>query len=125
MDDLPVRIVCAYEDGALPGPWFQAVRRARRSISRAGYQVQLDLLPASSLRADADVVIASEAVAAGLPIGAGRCVVTEPSTFGATLDALLAELAGNGRVRRGPESPRAIAVHRGFQAIGERARLED
>ena len=34
-------------------------------------------------------------------------------------------LAAAGRLQRGPEPPRTVAVHRGFQALGARARLSE
>lgn len=121
----PLRVVCAYEDGALSSAWFQAVQRARRTMRRAGYRARIDLVPASELPLDADVVIAPARMAASLTIGGAEVVVAEPATLGPALDALVDRFVAAGRLGRGPESPRAIAIHRGFQAIGDRARLPE
>lgn len=104
-DDRPalLRIVCTYPDAALPSAWFQAVQRARRAARRAGWLVRIDLLPVRSAPADADVVVAR-------PV---------------ELDGLLDRLAAEGRLQRGPEPPRTIAVHRGFAALGDRARVAE
>jgi hypothetical protein len=95
------RLVCTYPDGELASAWFQAVRKARRASERAGYRLSIELLPASAAVADAGLLVQAPA----------------------ELETVIARLVEEGRVVRGPESPRAIAVHRGFQAIGERARL--
>jgi hypothetical protein len=103
-----LRIVVAYPDGALPGPLFQAVRRARRNFERAGYAARLDLLPASDVPADADVVVTSDA-----------------ASFAAEFDALVERLTASGQLVRGPVAPRTIAVHRGFRPLTERARVAE
>lgn len=103
-----LRIVVSYPDGALPGPLFQAVRRARRTIERAGYAARLDLLPASATPTDAAVVMAADATA-----------------LAGELDALLERLTASGELVRGPGAPRTIAVHRGFRPLTERARIAE
>jgi hypothetical protein len=103
-----LRIVVAYPDGALPGQLFQAVRRARRTMERAGYAARLDLLPTSDVPADADVVVTSDAAA-----------------FAAEFDSLVERLTTAGQLVRGPVAPRTIAVHRGFQPVTERARITE
>jgi hypothetical protein len=103
-----LRIVVTYSDGALPGPLFQAVRRARRTIERAGYAARLDLHPASDVPADAAVVVTSDA-----------------ASFAAQFDALVERLASEGQLVRGPVAPRTIAVHRGFMPLRDRARVAE
>ena len=103
-----LRIVVTYPDGALPGPLFQAVRRARRTMERAGYAARLDLLPVSDTPADADVVITSDAV-----------------SFAAEFDALVERLTAAGQLVRGPVVPRTIALHRGFIPLRDRARIAE
>jgi hypothetical protein len=103
-----LRIVVAYPDGALPGPLFQAVRRARRNFERAGYAARLDLLPASGVPDDADVVVTSDA-----------------ASFAAEFDVLIERLTTTGQLVRGPVAPRTIAVHRGFRPLTERARITE
>jgi hypothetical protein len=103
-----LRIVVTYPDGALPGALFQAVRRARRNFERAGYAARLDLLPATEVPADADVVVTSDA-----------------ASFAAEFDALVERLTASGQLVRGPVAPRTVAVHRGFQPLTERARISD
>jgi hypothetical protein len=120
-----LHIVCAYRDGELGGSWFQAIRRARRAMERAGYDAGLELLPVSRLPIDADVVVADPTLARELRTGDARLLLTDVGAFGATLDALLADLEAAGRLHRGPGQARTIAVHRGVRAVGERARLED
>lgn len=107
-----VRIVVTYPDGALTGDAFRAVQRSRGAIRRAGYLADVELVPAST------------AAAADGSEGDVEALTATP-TLGADLDALLERLAGTGRLLRGPEPPRSVAVHRGFQALGERARLPE
>jgi hypothetical protein len=103
-----LRIVVAYPDGALSGPLFQAVRRARRTMERANYAARLDLLPASVVPADADAVVTSEA-----------------ASFPAEFDALVERLTASGQLVRGPVPSRTIAVHRGFMPLQDRARVAE
>ncbi len=130
----PVRIVCAYPDGALPSGWFQAVQRARRTVRRAGYRARVELTPASCVTVEADVVIAPPVAAPAIraSAAAGRAeriaaefIVVESTEFGAAFDLLVGRLVADGRLDRAPEPPRTIARHRGFQAIGERARIAE
>ena len=121
-----IRIVCVYRDGALPSAWFQVVQRARRTMKRAGWRARIDLLPASALPSGADVVLAPPGLAEALASSTGRVVVAcEPVALISILDGLLERLADEGRLQRGPEPARTIAVHRGFQALGDRARVAE
>lgn len=127
--DEPVRIVIAYPDGTLPSAWFQAVQRTRRLIRRGGYRARVGLVPVSEVPPNVDALIATSAVATMLADVAARAsiytVVTEPEALSKALEVLVEQLIALGRLRRGPEPPRTIAIHRGFQAVGERARLAD
>ena len=97
-----VTIVCPYPDGALPSATFRAVQRTRRHIRRAGYAAGVELLPSSAVPSDAEFVVSPDDLA-----------------------ALLERLVADGVVGHAAAAPRPIAVHRGFQAIGERARLPE
>jgi hypothetical protein len=122
-------IVCAYADGELPSAWFQGFRRARRTIRRAGYRARIELLPASAVPHGADVVITSAAVAEMIRSDLGdlraEFVVAEVGNLPAAFEALFERLLASGALVRGPELRRTVAVHRGFRAVGDRARLSD
>jgi len=106
-----VRIVVTYPDGELPSQAFQAVQRSRRALRRAGYQARIDLVPASG---------------GGAAVGTfGGELLHAGSTLGADLDALIERLSSSGRLLRGPEPSRSVAVHRGLRPVGERARLPE
>jgi len=104
----PLLIVVTYPDGALPGALFRAFRRVRRDAERAGYNARIELRPASDVPAAAAAVITATA-----------------EEFPVEFDATLERLTASGKLRRGTEPPRTVAVHRGFRALGDRARLGD
>jgi hypothetical protein len=120
----PALFVCAYPDGRLPSGWFQAIQGARRRIERGGVGVRLELLPVSRLLPEAEVIVAAEPLPPAARIGS-EVVIVEPGALNATIDALVARLVAERRVLPGPPASRAIAVHRGFQPLGERARIAD
>ncbi len=104
----PVRIVIAYPDGDLDGALFRAVKRARRNAERSGYAARIELLPESAVPGEAAAVMRTDA-----------------TRFQAEFDALVERLTASGRLVRGPEPPRTIAVHRGFRPLTSRARLAE
>jgi hypothetical protein len=99
-----LRIVVAYPDGALSSGLFRAVQRARRAIERGGYSARIDLVPRST--AQGDVVVDADA-----PLD--------------ELNGLIERLVAEGRLVRGPQSPRAVAIHRGLVPVGDRARIAE
>jgi hypothetical protein len=117
-------IVCAYPDGRLPSGWFQAIQRARRKSDRAGIGVRLELLPVSRIPPGAEIIVAAEP----LPPSdrpESEVVIVEPGAVGATIDGLIARLVAEQRAQPGSPASRAVAVHRGFQPLSERARIAD
>jgi hypothetical protein len=120
-------IVCTYPDGSLASSWFRAYRRIKQTIRRGSFLARVDLVPVNALPQTIDVLIAPpalSAVAAELP-SVGEVLVAEPERLQAGFDALVRRLIDDGRLVRGPGPARSIAVHRGFQALGDRGRLAD
>jgi hypothetical protein len=117
-----IHIVVAFPDGFLPSVAFQAVKRARRVARQAGFRARIELLPESALPL-LDAAPEVLHVTAGTGPSDGRDV--EPHDVGPALDQLIERLVAAGRLRRGPELPRTVAVHRGLQPVHGRARMGD
>lgn len=118
-------IVCAYPDGLLSGPWFRAYKRAKLTIRRGSFRAHVELDSIADLPPRIDVLIVPpslEDVAAVAP-GVREHLVATPDGLHHAFDQLVERLVHEGRLLHAPAPPRAVAVHRGFQAVGERARL--
>lgn len=120
-----MRIVCVYADGRLGAEWFQAYRRLKRSLRRGGYDASVELLPETALPADgaAVLIVPEELLELRDRLPGTRVVAARRGELQPSFDGLVAELDADGSLRRAPGSGRTRAVHIGFQAVGERARL--
>ncbi len=126
-DDEVLVVVCVYEDGRLTSAWFRAYQRVKRTIRRGSFRARVELLPVSELPERIDVLIAPEELGGLAAVGNGARdrLVASPEALRAAFDALVERLVGEGRLQHAPPPARAIATHRGFRAVGERARLAD
>lgn len=124
---VPATIVFVHADGELPNPWFRAYRRIRTAVRRAAYNARVEQCSLTDLIAEPDVLVipsALETVTAGLTARLGR-IVAAPEAVGLQIDQLVARLAEEGHLGRTTAPARAIAVHRGFMPVTERARLSE
>jgi hypothetical protein len=123
----PLTVVCAYADGSLATPWFRAYRRAKRALQNRGFNARLQLLPITDLPAEIDVIVVPpnlERVARAAP-GVRDCLITSPEALAGRLVHVLERLLEEGRLDYAPAPARPVAVHLGFQAVTERARLAE
>jgi hypothetical protein len=120
----PLVIVCAYPDGMLASSWFRAYTRLKRTVTRGGYGARVELAPVSGLPPRIDVLIVppSLADAASAASPAAERAVAPADGPQAWIDGLVERLVADGRLQRAPTPSSAVAVHRGFQAVAERAR---
>jgi len=123
----PLVIVFGYPDGMLPNAFFRAYKRVKRATRRAGYHVSIALQPLTSLPARVDVLIVepsdgSRAVSSSVE---GEVVSAHADEVQAEIDRVIERLVADGRLIHAPVPSRAIAVHRGFRAVTERARLAE
>jgi hypothetical protein len=125
--DRPVRIVFGFPDGMLANPWFRAYKRVKRGMRRAAYHATVELEPLARLSQGVDVLIVerSSTMPAGAPAAATELVVAKPDEVQAEVDRLLARLVEDGRLRHAPGQARSLAIHLGFRAVNERARLAE
>ena len=88
------RIVWAYEAGVLPGSWLMGCKRLKALLERAGFAIRVDMLPATELPADADVVFVPEALdeAARAAVPEARVIALAGRPEQEVFDALVAEL---------------------------------
>ena len=121
----PLHIVCAYRDGMLTGEWFQAYRRLKRMLRRGGYDAVVELLPDRDVRDESALIVIPGSSAPPNPARAGEVVAIDVDAAQAAFDALIERLVAEGRLGRAPARARTSAVHRGFQALQERARLSE
>lgn len=123
----PLLIVFAYPEGILPNPWFRAYRRAKKTISRGGYYARVDLLPITALPASVAVLVLPPELAeqAQAAVGVGERLIGAPQGIQPELDGIVRRLVDEGRLAYAPDQPRALAVHRGFLAVTERARVAE
>jgi hypothetical protein len=117
-------IVFAHPDGSLPNPWYRAYRKAKRALSRAGYDAQILLRPLSHLPERVDVLVVDPTFRAARGIAAEMLAV-EANEVAGSLDRLLAAYEADGRLRHAPSAARALAVHVGFLPMHGRARAEE
>jgi hypothetical protein len=126
-EDHGVLIICTYPDGSLGSSWFRAYRRIKQTIRRGAFLARVDLVPLTALPETIDVLIGAPALSAAVKAvpGVVEVLVAEPERLQAHFDALVRRLIDDGRLVRGPGPARSVAVHRGFQALGDRGRLAD
>lgn len=123
----PILIVFGYQDGILPNPFFRAYKRVKRAMRRAAYHASVELQPLSRLPAHVDVLIVVPP-AGPREFGSsdlGEVVSADPDDVQAEIDRVVERLVADGSLVHAPVSARAIAVHRGFRAVTERARLAE
>lgn len=123
----PLLIVCAYPEGLLASSWHRAYKKVRQTVKRGSFDAHVELAPITALPAGIDVLIASPSLAgaaAATTIGEDR-LIGEPDDVQAAFERLLARLVRDGRLATAPQPDRSLAVHRGFQALGQRAGLEE
>jgi hypothetical protein len=123
-----VLIVCAYPDGRLDNAWFRAYKRLRRTIRTKGYNARVALRPIGDLPPDIDVLAVPTALTVELrrtraEVGETRVVV--PERLVGEVEDLLVRRIALGELGYAPPPARTVAVHRGFQAVHERARLAE
>lgn len=117
-------IVVAYRDGHLGSAWFQAARRARRAVRRGGLRVRVEVLPLSRVPSDATIVFLPEEIdgAALADTPAERLVALPATDLAGAIDRHVQQQAAVGAIGHGATPTRTV-VHRGFEAVGGRARL--
>ena len=122
-----LHVVFAYSDGRLPNPWFRAYKRAKRAIRLASYDARVELLPINSVPPSVDVLVMAPELEAEATqfAGAGQRIVSAAEHAPAELDALVVRLVTEGRLGHAPDQARTVAVHRGFVALTERARVAE
>ena len=120
-------IVCAYPEGMLPSSWFQVYKRLRRKVKRGLFRARVELLPITEVPSRIDVLVVPPALAdaADAVTVTSERLVGQGDELQEAFDRLVMRLVDEGRLGRGGSSGRALAVHRGFQALGERARSAD
>lgn len=127
LESEPLLIVCAYPDGMLAGSWFRAYLRLKRTMRRGAYDARVELAPITELPPRLDILIVppSLASAANTMSGVQDRLVVAPERVQPEFEALLESLVREGRLHGAPAPNRAVAVHRGCRAVGERGRLTD
>jgi hypothetical protein len=123
----PFTIVCGYSDGMLPNPWFRAYKRVKRGMRRAAFNARVELLPITQLPSLVDLLVVPpslEETARTLP-GIEELLVAQADEMQAGLDRLVERLSDQGTLLHATAAGRSVAVHRGFQAVRERARLNE
>ncbi len=120
-------IVCAYPDGMLANSWFRAYRRVKRAVRRRGFDAQVELAPVTDLPSRVDVLVVppslGQVTRAGP--GVGELLVVPPESLQPALEQLIEGALREGRLQSALAPDRRVAVHRGFQAVAERARFDD
>jgi hypothetical protein len=120
-------IVCTYADGTLPAAWFRAYKRIKQTVKRGSFNARVQLAPIQALPDRVDLLIVPTALAesaiAARP--ATERLVVAADQVQREFDRLAERLEREGRLTRTPGAARAIAVHRGFRAVTDRARLPD
>lgn len=125
--DRPLVIACAYPDGVLGGPWFQAYRRLKRTLRRRGLWAEVLLVPDIDVPPEVDLLVlpADTPGEDGARGEAPERVYVPVDEAQDAIDALVERLVAAGRLRPSLAPSRPLALHRGFQAVYERARLPD
>lgn len=120
-------IACAYAEGMLASSWFRAYKRVKQMMKRGSLDARVELLPMTDLPPHIDLLIVppSLADAANSAPGIGECLVTSPERMQQDFDRILQRLVTDGRLEHALAPARVFAIHRGFQALAERARLAD
>lgn len=123
----PIVIACAYPEGMLDSAWFRAYKRAKRTLKRGAFHARMELVPITDLPARVDVLLVPPALAdaANAIAVVLERIVTSADAMQPQLDRLVERLSRDGRLPLAPLPARALAVHRGFQAVEERARLAE
>jgi len=120
-------VVCGYRDGMLANSWFRAYRRLKRTVKLGGFKARVELAPVTDLPPNIDVLAVPPSLAdvAHATPGVLECLVTPAEGLQQAFDQLVERLVREGPLEYGPTPGPAVAVHRGFQALTERARLFD
>jgi len=123
----PLVIACAYVDGTLAASWFRAYKRIKQTIKRGSFTARVELVPMTGLPPRIDVLIVPPFLAdvANAMPGIQELLVVSPERLQQEFDRLVERLVGDGRLEHAPTPARALAIHRGFRALTDRARLAD
>jgi hypothetical protein len=120
---MPLTIACVYPDGSLTGPWFQLSQRLKVAARRGGLAGRVELVPASAVPPDTDVIVAQPladgAIANVLPRHRAEVVEIHPADH-QKLTEFVAWLVTESGAQREHKAGREVAVHRGFQQVGSR-----
>ena len=120
----PLKITFGHPEGVLSAPWFRAYKSVKRKARRAGWNVQIELLPVTALAAELDVLVLSAPLQNG-KLKPAQTLVGPPDQVRRELDELVERLLHDERLRYAQPPPRTFAVHQGFRPLTERGRLED
>jgi hypothetical protein len=126
-DNEPLVIACGYADGMLASSWFRAYKRVKQTIKRGSFEARVELVPITELPPLVDVLIVPpelEDVARALP-AVRELLIAEPGRVQREFDHVVDRLVRDGHLAHAPAPARVLAVHRGFRALAERARLVD
>jgi hypothetical protein len=125
--DEPLVIACAYPEGMLSSSWYRAYRRVKQTMKRGAFNALVELVPMTALPARVDVLVVPPSLEdeANATAGVQERLVSSPEGVQRAFDRLVERLVLDGRLQHAPTPGRALAVHRGFQALGDRARLAD
>lgn len=123
----PLVIVFGYHDGILPNPFFRAYKRVKRAMRRAAFHASVELQPLTRLPTHVDLLITTPP--GGAPDSGSSAIKevisADPDEVQAEIDWAIERLVADGRLTHAPLPARAIAVHHGFRAVTERARLAE
>jgi mannitol-specific phosphotransferase system IIBC component len=59
------RVVWGYQVGMLPVPWLMGFKRLKATLEREGFAIRVELLPLTSVPADADLLFVPDDLAEG------------------------------------------------------------
>lgn len=123
----PLVIVFGHPDGILPNPWYRAYKRVKRAMRRAAYHATVELRPVARLPAPMDVLVVEPTLGIDpvMDARATEVVRAEAEEVQAAIDRIVEGLVASGRLTHAPPASREIAVHIGFQPVGERARIRE
>jgi hypothetical protein len=123
-EEPPLVIACAYPEGMLASTWYRAYKRCKQTLKRGSYRARVELVPITALPSHVDVLVVPPSLQerAEATAGVGERLVTSPEALQGAFDRLVERLVSEGRLGHAPPQARALAVHRGFQALTERAR---
>jgi hypothetical protein len=112
----PLVLVWAYPEGSLSSGWFRAYKRLRRTVSRAGLGIRVELLPMTALPSKLDILVvpASLERTARALTGEHECLAGSADEVQQAFDQLVARRLELGDVGYERAVVNAPVLHRGF-----------